>query len=156
MTSVNIPGSGAYFQYVNPLDQEEETEPGKLVSITPDIVKPLKEVKNREEEEEAEQHERAANKPSTATDVVADVSPSASPSGVSGGGLLKSGSSGRLPDMLTHTPDGPQAAGSLTRGAAVAMATPAAEAVMQAAAESTGDTRDHLLLSEAGGSCQLE
>ena len=33
-------------------------------------------------------------------------------------GLLKSGSSGQLPDMLTHTPDGQQQqqAGSLTRG----------------------------------------
>ena len=87
--------------------EEEETEPGKLVSITPDIVKPVKEVKNSEDyaPTQVEEQKQSIKEAFSA----AEGSPC---------GLLKSGSSGQLPDMLTHTPDGQQQqqAGSLTRG----------------------------------------
>jgi hypothetical protein len=90
--------------------QEDETEPGKLVSITPDIVKPLKEVKNNEDDSDQpttdeRQSEHGSDTAADGGTAAADISPVASPSG---GLLLKSGSSGRLPDMLTHTPDGQQ------------------------------------------------
>jgi len=93
--------------------QEEEPESGKLVSITPDIVKPLKEVMNSEEDGGllTDDRRRAGSGSSAAgvtSSATADLSPSSSPTGGGGGGLLKSGSSGQLPDMLTHTPDGPQ------------------------------------------------
>ena len=87
--------------------EEEETEPGKLVSITPDIVKPVKEVKNSEDDAQTQVEEQKESIKEAFS--AAEGSPC---------GLLKSGSSGQLPDMLTHTPDGQQQqqAGSLTRG----------------------------------------
>jgi len=100
--------------------QEDETEPGKLVSITPDIVKPLKEVKNNEDDNDQPTDERhSEHDGDTAADggpAAADISPGASPGG---GLLLKGGSSGRLPDMLTHTPDGQQGQGRNAAAAGV-------------------------------------
>jgi hypothetical protein len=107
-------GSSASSRSSGRSSQEEEPEPGKLVSITPDIVKPVKEVKDSQDNilqevrvSEQQEQDGAATAKSDgggATEVSSHV-------------LLKSGSSGRLPDMLTHTPDGlQQACGSLTRG----------------------------------------
>jgi hypothetical protein len=110
--------------------QEDETEPRKLVSITPDIVKPLKEVKNNEDdndqlttdERHSEHGSDTAADGCTANNTAADISPASSPSG---GLLLKSGSSGRLPDMLTHTPDGQQGQGLVRRDSNAAAGVPA-------------------------------
>lgn len=72
-------------------------ESEQLVSITPDIVKPVKEVKNGGGEEDGVLLPLDDATESTAV---------ASATGDKSPGLLKSGSSGRLPDMLSHTPDG--------------------------------------------------
>jgi hypothetical protein len=111
LRQATVSGSSASSRSSGRSGQEEEPEPGKLVSITPDIVKPVKEVKDSSQQGlvrgEVQQDSIA---------VAAKVDSGVAEAG--GHVLLKSGSSGRLPDMLTHTPDGQQhvSGGSLTRG----------------------------------------
>jgi hypothetical protein len=68
----------------------------------------------------------------------ADISPASSPSG----GLLKSGSSGRLPDMLTHTPDGQQGQGRNAAGVPAVISVVLTEVVVLKREDETEITPD--------------